>query len=257
MTIEAQSILNETTTSTPLTQTEPSGVGVSLAPKPVSAPTIPDDPTQIGDDASYQVKGAEFRKLFERRTKAELRKQFGTDDLDAIKARLQEHEQLKAQQDEMRRAQMSEAEQMKEDLAKERAARERAELKARQLQDRQQIARETLRVRALASKHVDPKMVRYAELELASFLRKKFTPKEMNKLKDTDLDKFFKAFVQKNPKFAKQEARPLPRVGVTNGVNPPPRGQNVQQARPLQKTAKPGQPNTMSKAELRALGYDY
>jgi hypothetical protein len=272
MTFEAQEVQNvvnpsgaPTTTNLNLV-TQPVGdVGVpSLLRPPVATQTIatqgvPEDPNSVGDETSYQVKGAEFKKIFERRTKAELRKQFGTDDPEEIKTKLAEYEQLKAQSEEMRRAQMSESEKIKEDLAKERSAREKAEQKFQQLNDRQQVARETLRVRGIAAKHVDSRMVRYAEMEFASFLRKKYSPKEINKLKDGDIDKFFKAFVTKNPKFSRQQtvAAPTPKVGMTNGTISQQRAAATSQAKPQQKTAKPGQPNTMTREELRANGYEY
>lgn len=238
---------------TPATQTPP--VVQSAATKPPSA--LGDD-DQPGEGDVYTIKGDALKKRLERASRSELKKLFGTDDHEQIKTQIEEYKQLKNQSEEQRRAQLSESEKLKEDAAKLVAERDQWRTKYQRMEESREYAKTHKQVRAVAAKHIDPRMLPYAELEFASFLRKTMDAKTMNRLQEKDINAFFAKLAQKNPRLAKpkQPVQDKPRVPISNGANPnvkPPTKVNA----PTTKTAKPGQPNSYTKAELRAQGYEF
>jgi hypothetical protein len=223
------------------------------AAEPPKALTLPDG-TDPSEEATYQLSGADFKRRLARYTSKQLRDQFGTDNPDEIKAKLAEYEQLKAKQEEQRRASMDETTRLQEDLAREKAARQAAEQARAQLETRIEVSRETRRIKAIASKHVDPSMMEFALPKLAAHLKANYSRAEINRLKDGDIERFFADLAKKNPRFAKAgQPRPAtpppPRVPVTNGrpagaaPRPPAGG-------PAPKSAAPG-PNQMSRDEIK------
>lgn len=234
---------------------------LAAPPKPPAAPAAKTlaDGDEVEEAGEYKVTGADFKRRLERGNAAFLRKKFGTDNPDDIAAKLQKLSEVEAREEEARRSSLAESERLKEDLARETEARKKSDAKVAELRSKVVVSAETQRLARLAGKHIDPAMTKYAVMELAEHLNRTMTPKQIDKLGDKDLEGFFAKLVKQNPRFARARGATLatppaaPRVpasntaqpGASKGAAPPPAGQATV------KTAKPGQPNSMTKDELR------
>jgi hypothetical protein len=191
----------------------------------------------------------------ERFSRRQLRDKFGSDDIDAIKLRLDRAAELERQEEERKRAAMTEAERLKADaLAAEQRA-QTAEARVREVEEQQVLNAEEQRMMRLAEKHIDPDYVDQELTNFAKHLRKTFSKDELANLTDKQVDDYFVERLKAKPKLARDyeekmkagapkppEAKPL-----NNGVDasdkppntPPPNGKkfapgnglNTQQAR--------------------------
>lgn len=213
------------------------------APKELGADDeIPDDTELVS------MSKTALAKRLDRHTKKELRERFGTDDQEKIKADLAELADLRAKRDEKRRAEMSENDKLKEDLAKERKAREDAEAKAQKTVDAQTFAEYDTTAKEVFGDKIAPKHVKRAMRELKEHimgLDESETPSDPKKAKKV-FDKWTKEWLAENPEFAKQVEEPK-KIPLNTGANPkrPEKGESNL----AHKTAKPGQVNSMSRAE--------
>jgi hypothetical protein len=197
----------------------------------------------------------ELEKRIGRAKQSALKEVFGEEiDTDAAKTRAAKAKELEAQQEQQRQAQLTNEQRLQEELAREKARADEAttKLKAKQRQD--VMNRETQRIAGLANKHIDPSMT---ELVLPKFKQhlKTLTRQQVNAMDDKQIEKWFRDFASKNPKLARAAApapKPTPKVPVTNGVRGNRPGQMPSgQGAAAEKTARPGQPNSMTKAEIR------
>jgi hypothetical protein len=268
MALEAQGSEAVTTQSTSVVVSDLAPTTSSVTPQGVTPPTTQSAPTRplatLGDDDSpdeenvYTIKGDALKKRLERSKNSELKKMFGTDDRDQIKTIIEEHKQLKSQSEEQRRAQLSESEKLKEDHAKIALERDQWRTKYERVEANREYAKTHREVRSLAAKHIDPRMLPYAEAEFASFLKKTMDPKQMNRLQPKDIVNFFAKLAQKNPRLAraKPTEQPKPKVLISNGANPNTKPGNKVNPQ-SEKTARPGHPNSKTKAELRSEGWEF
>lgn len=201
------------------------------------------------DNDLFQLSKSALNKRLQRHTKRELRERFGSDDPEEIKAKLDRLADFEKKAEEERRASLSREEQLKEDLAREKKAREDAEKKAQRAQDQQVFAEYDRDASSAVGEVVKEKHVKRAIRELKEYVLT---------LDDEDLaepskvfSKWAKDFVKENPEFAREQGDPEPRkIPLSTGTDSrkkPEKG-NVDMAT---KTPKPGQPNSMSKAEFQ------
>ena len=188
-------------------------------------------------------------KRLDRHTKKELRERFGTDDYAQIKKDLDELKTLRDEKEQKRRAELSENEKLKEDLAKEKKAREEAERKAQQTVDAQVFAEYDATAKEVFGDKIAPKHVKRAMRELKEHilgLEEGETPTDPKKAKKV-FEKWTKEWLEENPEFAKPVDEPK-KIALTTGSNPNARREKSD-PQLAHKTAKPGQVNSMSKAE--------
>lgn len=211
------------------------------------------EPKQIGeddeipeDDTLISMSKQALGKRLDRHTKKELRERFGTDDVEKIKADLAELKTLREERENKRRAELSENERLKEDLAKEKKAREEAEARAQRTVDAQTFAEYDRDATSTLSELVAPKHVKRALRELKEHILT---------LDDADLKKpkkvfeqWAKEFVKENPEFAKPSPEEPKKIKLSTGADPNAKREKGD-AQLAHKTAKPGQANSMSKAE--------
>lgn len=237
------------------------GATGTAQPTPPAAPVAKSlaETEEVSNDALYQLKGSEFTKRLDRFSRKELKDRFGTDNYDDIKGKLDKLATFEADAETKRLATLSNEEKLKEQLntAQREAAQAKAQLEATQVRDARR--KETIRIGKLAQTAIDSTMLKYALVEFSSHLKKTYTPKQMDALTDAEIQKYFKDLAKAQPKFAKAAASAAPppaakpTTTLTTGARP-----GVARPKPptsgtaTEKTALPGKPNSMTKAEIKA-----
>jgi len=214
-----------------------------------------------GKPATVSMPSAELKDRLSRERQAgqsAVLKKLGVESEDDLAAKLKRLAEIEAQDEEKRRAALAESDRLKEDLAKEKQRADEAVAKLQRTKESQVIRNEAARVARLGSKHVDPSMLKYAVPEFGTHLAS-LTNAEIKALDDKGIEKWFADFAKRNPKFARPKTNgptnqppATKRVPATNTATPgASRGAAPPAGGAPQKTAKPGQPNTMSGSELR------
>lgn len=245
--------------------TAPSSIApVAVAkPDPVPPPKAAPDPspsakleTEIGADDEIPTDAkllalspAALNKRLDRFSKRQLTEHFGTDNVDQIKGDLAELATMRAKQEESRRAALSEQEKLREDAARERARADENEKKYRNAIDAQAFGEYDRTAESALAKHIDPEAIELATVKL----KRHVLSLDDDELTDPDevFDKWAGEWAKKNPKYARAADAPEPKkVKLTTGSSPTkPERSPVDMTN---KTARPGQPNSMSRAEFAA-----
>ena len=219
---------------------------------------IGEDTYDVDDKGRIMISAQAFKRRLNRYTKNELKAAFGTDDVDDLKSRLDEHGKLKAKSEESRRSQLAKEEQLAEDLRRAKEEAEEARAEAMSLKDARDIHETDSHVRDIASGYVrNAKCAKLAATEFKEYVRE-LDPKEVDRISDKDIKAWFKDWADENPDFAKTAESTK-----GNGQEHERRALNVgagddQGAKPKPipagsgKTAKPGHPNSMSHEEYKA-----
>jgi hypothetical protein len=189
---------------------------------------------------------------------------------------LEELKALREEREKTTRATMTREQQLEADLARERQMREELETKLKEESSARIYEKQDVLVNAIAAKHVDnsPVKMRAVRRELAEYIES--LPKsQVSKLTEKDLDRWCAKFVKENPEFAVkvpeivapvvvQEEAPVAAKPVGEPIRKPagtapakrpmpaPAVTNQDASMSNGKTIKPGLPNSMSRAELRA-----
>jgi hypothetical protein len=230
--------------------------------KAASAAGVDDDKELI------KLTPAALNERLRRASKTQLKDNFGTESIDEIKAQLAELRDRKEKDEETRRAALANEERLAEDLRKEREAREDAERTLSHERDRRVIGKEHKRLERIAKAHVNPDLLDESLGRLRKHLRK-MDEGELAKVSDTDIAKFFTDLADRKPTFAKvakvdkkddkaadkKDDKAPPKGAVTNGADT--RSRPTGNANPEEKTARPNQPNSMTKKEIRDRGYSW
>jgi hypothetical protein len=235
---------------------------------------------EIPEDADLlELSKSSLKSRLNRHTTSELKKRFGTDDVDKIKKDLDELATLRKEKDDKRKAELSELDREKEEHAKTKSRAEAAEARARESYELREFDKEDRRVTKIATAHVDPDHVDYEMAKFARYLRKTYTDKELLKLEGAAFkkvaDDYFTQRVKDKPKIgkdyeAKREAEirqelkdeaagKKKKEHVTNGADTKGRAApSKTEVSAGPKTFAPGKPNSYSKeevdAELRRIG---
>lgn len=222
---------------------------------------------ELGDDEDpeekelYRLSGKALQGRLGRYNKKQLKDHFGTSNVDEIKAQLAEHKELKAKQEEARREKLDSEAKLKEDVEKERKRAETAETRAREVEDAHVVDKQQTRIEKSATAHIDEDLVDDAVERFRKHILS-LSPKQVKKFTSEDVGAWFEKLAKDKPKFAKGGApvadpeADKKKQPITNGGGgarrPPPISADGQK-----KTARPGQPNSMTKAELKAAGHDF
>jgi hypothetical protein len=251
------------------------GGGSPPAPSPApadkaEATKLPVPPTSkfLGDEdeiearTTYEVTGSAFKKRIQRASSAQLREMFGTDDTDKITKDWKRFQDIEKKHEEERRAKLDNEQKLKEDNAKLQSQLTEVTQRAQALEEDRVVDSFVTRVGRIASKHIDGEYV--DDIVWGAFKRHvaSLSEKEQEGMKEKDIDAWFKDYAEKKPKFAREvsaekkadekptEKKPVNGKPATNGIadnkRPTSGGSN-----PTEKTARPGQANSMSPTEYR------
>lgn len=250
--------------------------------EPVAEPAQP----VVGSGGS-KLSSETLTTRLERERKRILKAEYGTTDqaeISRIKAerakQAEEYAALKAKQDEVDRQSMTEQQKLQAD--NETLKKQNAELneKLTAMQERQVIDQQTNAVSKIAGTYVDPLMIEEA---LFSFQRhvSKLSPDEVKRLTPRAIDRWFKNLAETKPGYKLRLANgtagdqkvddskiaapakvadpkpPVRRIALTTSNQPKGGAAKPAPKAPAAgtvagKTVRPGQPNSMSKAELTA-----
>lgn len=217
-------------------------------------------PKQIGEDDELpedselvSMSKQALTKRLDRHTKKELRERFGTDDYSKIKSDLDELADFRAKKEETRKAALSKEQKLEEEkrLAEKRADDLAAELEKERNQ--QVFAEYDATAKEVFADKIAPKHMKRAVRELKEHILsmdEDEAPKEPKKAKKA-FEKWTKEWLEENPEFAKAAPEEPKKIALTTGSNPNARREKGD-AELAHKTAKPGQANSMSKAEYAA-----
>lgn len=266
-----------TTAGTPPVESLPNNFVGSATGQPMTAPATPPPapvaPAPVSPAkpavASPRMPDESLTARLERARRTErerVLKELGISDPADAKAKLAAFEELKAKQDQANREKMSREEQLQADLEREREARKDLETKLKEEATSRVYDKQEQLVLDIARKHIDatkPKLAA-ARMGFAEYVEE--LPKsQVARLTERDIDRWFAKFARENPDFApKQPAPAAPPSTVRKPIStttpaarskpaPAPAPTNTDPTvNPQGKTFKPGQANSMSKAEVSA-----
>lgn len=193
---------------------DPAGGTPPAPPVPPAPPTrVVGHGGEIPEERVSEIRAKERRKFN--------KENYGTEDEEEvakIKARnverLKKADELEAEAETKRLASLSEADRLKEELRIEREQRaaERSKLERERDEAKSTVAveRQDALVNGIAVRHVAPKYVKVANLDLAEYVDT-LTKKQQADLTPEDLDKWFAKYVKANPEF-KIPAPPAPKT---------------------------------------------
>lgn len=209
-----------------------------------------EDDEELDSKATFELSASAFRKRIDRANKATLKELFGTDDVEAIKKERENYLKLKETAEEERRKKLDEVTRLKEDKEKAEARAAEAERRAQEVENKRQLDEEVRALTRVAAKHLDEEYVE--DIINGPFHRyvADLSDREREKLTERDVDGWFAEYAQKKPKLAKGYVEQKPKVlPATNGIVDNKRPAQVNGKDLTEKTPKPGQPNSMSRAE--------
>lgn len=256
---------NAAKVTTPLAGTGGGEVAKSEAGKSATADpqivTIGDDDYPVDKDGYLRISVQTFKRRLGRYSKVQLKEFFGTDNVEDIKARLDEHGKLKEKSDAEHRKTLAKEEQLQQERDKERKRADDAEARATKLAEEREYNQADQEVRAAAEEFVKPgKLAKLAAYEFGEYVRD-LDEDEAASITKSDVKKWFRQYAIDNPEFAKgagpakseeagddkaKERKPLSHGAGEQGGAPTPAPAVGG------KTARPGQPGSMTDAEYRA-----
>lgn len=223
-----------------------------------------DDDEIPEDQELVHLKPSDLKRRLSRARNEELKVRFGTADVTQIQKDLEELKTLRAARDKKKEKDMTAVQRAKAETTKERQLRLDAERSRDALQEQVVVEKQEVRIQRLAEKHVDPEYVDDLFPKFSKHLLETYSDSELEHLKDSTIEKWFKDYVEAKPAFAR-EHKPRedkdrrPKVRHTNGGGP--NGNGPGKDGPAPKTFKPGQANSMSnreaQAEMKKQGYSY
>lgn len=244
--------------------TPPAIAAAGTTPTESRAVKLKDD-EEIPENADLiELSTKALKSRLARHTKRELRERFGTDDIDSIKTKLSRLDELEAKEEENRRAALDEKTRLEEDKARAEARAEAAETRLKEEKETRIAGKAENRIVTVAKKVMDPDYIDQHLDQFAAHLKKHFTEKQLRKLKDADIEKWFADQVTKKPKFgadyedkvkaaaSSASPPPLKKTPITNGVKDNEKPSTKSATGAGEKKMKPGQSDSMNSAEARA-----
>lgn len=217
------------------------------------------------DDKGFvRMPFTKFLKRVGRMTAKELRKHFGTTDLSAIVEERKELQVLRAEKEERERAAMTERERLQADTKAAHDRADAAERRAEAAEESRMVERTEAVLQASASKLFAEAYQEVALDALAKYMRRH--PNDFKK--PTHAEAWLKEYAEKHPAMRIAAAAPDAKKeekDVKDAKSKVPADDKIRKDRPAakgsgeseQKTARPGQPNSLSKFELRKQGYNW
>lgn len=231
----------------------PAATGGAVTPSAASSAPVAGQPGAKAPPR-LALTNEEMRDRLSRAKASALKDVFGTDNPAAIKDRLAKLEALEKKAEADRLAQMSEIERAKHEATRARAEALRYRSELVQAQEREVVRDQTAFVERIASQHVNPAALEEASLAFARAVATT-DPKVVARWSEKDVATWFRQYVAKKPFMAATAGQPARRVerAPAGSAQPPPRPRQPATAATASssKTFRPGQPNSMSRAEAR------
>lgn len=173
-------------------------------PKPATKKKTDDDGAADVDDFEdrFEISQKALNARLARASSKALKEAFGTDDVEKIKKTIKEHEELKAKDEETKRAALSEKERLEADLKTAREEKTALEAKLVAMEEATTIDKQERAIRVVAKEYADPKYVRVAMTDFAEHVEA-MSDKEAEKFGPDDAKKWFEGWAKDNPKLAK------------------------------------------------------
>ncbi len=228
---EKLALAGTTVVETPVVETvvakkdEPVETVVEAKPTPDAAKletaidSLEDDEAEVKPDEKGAVKMPfkQFERRIQRAAKASLKAIFGTDNRDDILKMKKDYEKVLTDREEERRAKLAAEDLLKEDLAKEKKRANELETKWNDHEEAQAAEVEEKRIGVIASKYIDEDSFDLAHYKFAKHLKKK-TEAQLDAYTDEDVEKWYKSFAEKHPKFAKEAKAEPKKAGLNVGA---------------------------------------
>lgn len=196
----------------------------------------------------------QLNERLERNRRAFFKKNFGVETEDEVQQRLQHWQQLEAQDEQRQREAMTEQQRLQADLKKTQDDLAKTQQLLEREREQVVVQQQQSQIEKLANEYIHPDLVQDASFRLARELAK-MDPKQVDKMKETDLRRWFQELAKKSPSFAKPAGTaPAPKRRPAGAPKPTPRAApapGAQGSAPT-KTFKPGQPNSMTRQEAKA-----
>ncbi len=223
---------------------------VTPAGKPEPRVLTGDEDELPEDGELFSISKSALTKRLSRHTKNQIKERFGTDNLDEIKAKLDKASEYEAAQEERRKKSLSREAALKEELDAAKLRAQEAEEKYQRTIDSQEIAEVDHTATSILSKYIDDDAMDLAVIKL----KKHVMSLDDDELKKPEkvIEEWAKEFAEKSPKYARAKAGEEEKV-VEVQLNT---GTKATKQEPMKgdqtKTPRPGQANSMSKAEYNA-----
>jgi len=256
----------------------PAGGGERKAVRLAGNDDIPEDADLL------ELSRSALDSRLRRHTSAELKKRFGTDDPDTIKAKLDKLAQMEADEEKRKQQEMSEVEREKDLRAKAEARAAQAEARARAVAEDRVFEKQDTFLSRVAGKHIDEDYIEAELQRFAKHLRQEYPGKDGQKQLDkmtpkqieTMAGKFFEERVKAKPRLSKgyemtlreqiekevkEGQKAKAKVPITTGAKEGKPPEKSDDAAGQPKTFAPGKPNSYTdaeaKAKMRELGVRY
>lgn len=234
------------------------GSPVPASTAPVATPAAPAaaKPVLSRGGARHTLSSDDLKDRIRRAQSSVLKELLGTDDATAIRERLAKVDAIEKQAEEAKRAQMTETQKMQHDIVKARGERDRYRTELAMAQEREVMREQSVFVERIAGGHVNPAALEEASVAFARAVSKT-DPKIVAKWTERDINTWFKSYVARKPfmgRTAAPSAEPQRRVVERPGgaMRPAPRPTAPASSQANGgKTFRPGQPNSMTRAESR------
>lgn len=210
-----------------------------------------------------------FIERMNRMQRSQLKKLFGTDNIQEILKLKTEHEAMKKEREEAEKARMTEIERERKAAADAKLEVENWQKKYNQLHRKTTANEAGNMIKAVAAKHINMAYARHVLSDLARDLTSNYTEAQLAKFTEKHIDHWFKKYLQKNPIYAASPVTPAPATGQTKPVakkvvkkvpasngpgnaRPTPPAANANTNLVNGKDPRPGKANSMTRAEFEA-----
>lgn len=231
----------------------------AVKPKEKRVATLADDDEDLPEDTElYQMSKKALESRLARHTKRQLRERFGTDDLEAIAKDLKDVKVLREEKEERRKEQLTKEQRLEEERQSAIKERDEANARAQKLEDERDVSDVGGRYAALAEDFIAPKFLKKPAAremlfkELAEHLHTK-TSGDATKVTPAMVKDFWKDYAKENPEYSVKPPEVV-NVPVNTGARSPGPADGKTAAGAdgtAGKTARPGQPNSMTREEIK------
>jgi len=211
------------------------------------------------------------KRQAERDARAAVLRELGIEDPKSLETERAELRALREAREKAEREKLTKEQKLEADLEAERQKREALETQLRQVKTESVYDKQDAMIQGIGARHIDPGFWKYARNDFVEYVSG-LTPAQTARLTEKDIDRWFAKFAREKPAFAlrqpeppkegdaaeppKPRRRPITTTTPAARVATPPNPRGGQSADPSLspegKTFRPGQPNSMTRAEARA-----
>lgn len=213
------------------------------------------------------------KRQAEREARAAVLRELGIEDPKSLETERAELRTLREQAEQAEREKLTKEQKLEADLEAERRKREALETQLRQVKTESVYDKQDAMIQGIGARHIDPGFWKYARNDFVEYVST-LTPAQTARLGEKDIDRWFAKFAREKPAFAVRQPEPPKKEGDDAAEPPKPRRRPITTTTPAArvatppnprggqsadpslspegKTFRPGQPNSMTRAEARA-----